>query len=138
MKNESVNCSFDMQKYALSPNKETCSLLDDTDGDVARKEMPSIAITKVSEEPLNLSVKKLSPNKSVYQPEVSDISLPEYSLNISEIEQEMSLAVNMSEFCPERVKELDADLRELEDQALEDEIERLAVARAASGCRFIN
>ena len=42
----------------------------------------------------------------------------------------MSMAVNMSEFCPERLGELDPELEDIEDRELEAEIDQLAEARA--------
>ena len=93
--------------------------------------IPSIVLLK-PDEPLNLSVKKVP---EIYQPDVSDISLADFSLNITE--NEMSMAMNMSEFCPERLGELDPELEDIEDRELEAEIDRLAEARAASGCRYL-
>ena len=93
--------------------------------------IPNIVLIK-PDEPLNLSVKKVP---QIYQPDVSDISLADFSLNITE--NEMSMAMNMSEFCPERLGELDPELEDIEDRELEAEIDRLAEARAASGCRYL-
>ena len=117
--------SMDVNKYCLSPVKEPILARE-------QKTLPHIVVTEMEKEPLNLSVKGKS---RIYQPDVSDISLAEVSLNLSENEAGLSMAVNMSEFGPERDDEIELDLKDMEDREIEDEIDRLAVARAASGCR---
>ena len=140
-----VNCSVDVNKYLLSPAKNIVSesAIQEVLDEVAAGNcsVPRIVLSHPEDEPLNLSVPlNLSIKKntaSVYQPEVSDISLDEYSLNISENEAGMSMAVNMSEIGLDRVEGLDDDLADLEDRQLDEEIDQLAAARAASGCRYV-
>ena len=119
---------FRGDKYCLSPSKDLTIKKDEEDS----IKLPEILISEAIQQPLNLSLKK---ECKVYQPDVSDISLAEVSLNMSENEAGMSMAVNLSEYRSERVKDLDLDLEELEDRDIEEEIDRLAVARAASSCR---
>ena len=130
-KNDSL---IDINKYCLSPPGKEDEEENETDHapeKVQPASIPSIVLSK-PDEPLNLSVKKVP---QIYQPDVSDISLADFSLNITE--NEMSMAMNMSEFCPERLGELDPELEDIEDRELEAEIDRLAEARAASGCRYL-
>ena len=116
-----------------TPHREVETVQEEDEKDHApsfsQPSIPTIVLIK-SDEPLNLSLKKVP---EIYQPDVSDISLAEFSLNITE--NEMSMAVNMSEYCPERLGDLDPELEDIEDRELEAEIDRLAEARASSGCR---
>jgi len=123
---------IDMNKYCLSPPDKEDKEEDETDHaskKIQPASIPCIVLIK-PDKPLNLSVKKVP---QIYQPDASDISLADFSLNITE--NEMSMAVNMSEFCPERLGELDPELEDIEDRELEAEIDQLAEARAASCCR---
>ena len=123
---------IDMNKYCLSPpgkEDEEEDEMDHAPKKIQPASIPCIVLIK-PDKPLNLSVKKVP---QIYQPDASDISLADFSLNITE--NEMSMAVNMSEFCPERLGELDPELEDIEDRELGAEIDQLAEARAASGCR---
>ena len=189
-----LDCSIELKNYCLSPAKSFATTGQPRDrsilGELSVHNLSAATIPRIilnkDPEPLNLSLKNRT---EIYQPDVSDISLAEYSLNMSgkdeaegqevpedaaegievhefaagdldvaqggagsldvyesaadqsvslnmsENEAGMSMAVNMSEYRPERIADLEGELAEAEDRELEEEIDRLAIARAASGCR---
>ena len=137
-----ADCSVDIDKYLLSPptKNETINTLTKFSDETAKAKpyVPRIVLSHAAEEPLNLSMplnlSTKNEKSTIYQPEVSDISLEEYSLNTSANVAGMSMAVNISEFCANRVDALDD---EIADRQLEEEIEQLAVARATSACRSV-
>ena len=111
---------IDMNKYCLSPPGKEDKEKDEMDHapeKIQPASIPCIVLIK-PDKPLNLSVKKVP---QIYQPDISDSSLADFSLNITG--NEMSMAVNMSEFCPERLGELDPELEDIEDRELEAEID---------------
>ena len=136
-----VDCSVDIDKYLLSPptkNENTISLTKLSDETAKAKQyLPQIILSQ-AEEPLNLSMplnlSTKNEKSTIYQPEVSDISIEDYSLNTSANAAGMSMAVNISEICANRIDALD---EEIADRQLEEEIEQLAVARATSSCRLV-
>ena len=151
-----TDVSLALNQYCLSPEKETSKICDHK----ANIQRPEIFINSPTadqqqQQPLNLSVKKAQ-RQEVYQPDVSDISLAEYDLNLTGFSSialegdnvDGSLAVNVSGWkYDKRLDDFDGEDVDLEDdgeygqneedidRALDEEIERLASQRAASACK---
>ena len=146
---EDINLSLD--QYNLSPEKELSKVSNKAEKKPVHPRLQTIidspSINDQQQQPLNLSVKKNNKTE-VYQPDVSDISLAEYDLNMTDDRDtgDASLAVNVSGFKFEkRLDDFDADEFDNEgdeenhedtdiDKALDEEIERLASQRATSAC----